>query len=135
MGNDDADVWGGLGGTPSDASDGKTKRIPRVRAAAAKVEGNLDKDIVRRIIRAHINEVRSCYQAGLKRDPDLAGRVAISFIINGKGQVTSSVVESSTLGDGEVDTCIAKAAKKWRFPKPADGTNVSVIYPFNLDAG
>ncbi|MGB1017018.1 MAG: AgmX/PglI C-terminal domain-containing protein, partial [Nannocystaceae bacterium] len=66
---------------------GRGKRVPRVRQAKAQVTGALDKDIIRRIVRAHINEVRSCYNTELAKDPNLKGRASIQFTIGSSGKV------------------------------------------------
>ena len=57
----------------------------------AAVKGSLDKDIIRRIVRAHINEVRSCYDRGLRRYRNLGGRVEINFTIIETGHVENAV--------------------------------------------
>lgn len=112
---------------------GRGVSVPTVRQAKATVTGALDRDIIRRIVRAHINEVRYCYNQGLARDPGLGGRVAVNFTIDGDGKVPVSVVGESTLKDDVVATCIALAVKRWTFPKPKSGT-VEVNYPFVLDS-
>ncbi len=109
---------------------GRGKRVPRVRQAKAQVKGPLDKDIVRRIVRAHINEVRSCYNKALERDPEAAGRVAIDFTIGAKGKIAASKVQESTIADEQLGRCITKAVKRWKFPKPQGGGQVQVTYPF-----
>lgn len=114
---------------------GRGKRVPRVRQARAKVKGQMDASIIRRIVRAHINEVRACYNQGLARNPTLRGRVAVQFMINATGRVSSSVVQSSSIKDRSVANCIAKAVKRWKFPKPKGGGIASVTYPFTLDPG
>jgi hypothetical protein len=113
---------------------GRGTAVPTVRQAKATVTGALDKDIVRRIVRAHINEVRYCYNQGLARDPSLGGRVAIKFTINADGKVPAAVVRETTLKDAAVGNCIAQAVRRWTFPKPKDGS-VIVDYPFVLEAG
>jgi TonB family protein len=100
--------------------------------STARVKGALDKDVIRRIVVAHINEVRHCSDQGLVRDPDLEGRVAVQFTIGPTGRVPVAVVKESSLGDPHVGTCIAKAVKRWSFPEPAGGGNVVVTYPFQL---
>ncbi|MCB9750099.1 MAG: von Willebrand factor type A domain-containing protein [Myxococcales bacterium] len=117
--------YGGFGG----------QRVPRVRQAKADVKGELDRDIIRRIVRAHINEVRYCYNTGLNKDPNLKGRVTVQFVITGAGTVGSSVLEAATLPDTNVANCIAKAVKRWKFPKPKGGGEVTVSYPFVLEPG
>ncbi|MEX1368308.1 MAG: AgmX/PglI C-terminal domain-containing protein, partial [Nannocystaceae bacterium] len=113
---------------------GRGARVPQVRQAPAQVSGALDKDIVRRIVRAHSNEVRFCYEQGLQRDPSLRGRVAITWTISGTGQVLGATTKDSTLADASVAACIAKAVDRWTFPKPRGGGVVKVTMPFVLDA-
>jgi TonB family protein len=100
--------------------------------AKAKIAGKLDGEIIFRILRAHLAEVRTCHEKGLKTKPSLAGRVDIHFVIDGKGKVASAEVEDNTLGDSVVANCIVKAVKRWTFPKPPGGEDVSVTYPFEL---
>jgi hypothetical protein len=114
---------------------GRGKRVPRVRQAKARVDGALDSDIVRRVVRAHINEVRACYNQGLTRDPELEGRVEVAFTIGSTGNVVTSTLGDSTLGDRRVGDCIARSSKRWRFPKPRGGGLVQVRYPFALSPG
>ena len=108
---------------------------PRVRQAKPEVTEGLDRDIIRRIVRAHINEVRYCYNEGLERDPDLRGRVSIRFKITPNGRVGETSVEASSLGDTKVETCVEQAVQRWKFPKPQNGESVVVTYPFVLSPG
>lgn len=120
-------------GPPGGGFGGRGTKVPSVRQAAATVEGNLDKDIVRRIVRAHINEIRSCYNAGLRKDESLAGKVTIEFTIAADGFVNATKVADSELADATVGECMAKAVGKWQFPKPTGGGEVRVVYPFLLE--
>ena len=114
---------------------GRGKRVPRVRQGKAKVSGALDKDIIRRIVRAHINEVRHCYNRGLTRDPGLNGTLTVDFTINEAGRVSKAAQDSTTIADRNVNECIVKAVKRWKFPKPRGGGEVEVEYPFVLGDG
>lgn len=111
---------------------GRGHRTPMIRYASATVSGGLDRVIIRRIVRAHHNEVRRCYNRGLALDPTLAGRVVIQFTIGVLGQVTASVVSSTELPSKAVGNCIAKAVKHWTFPRAEGGGMVLVNYPFLL---
>ncbi|KIG13101.1 putative abductin-like protein [Enhygromyxa salina] len=108
---------------------------PEPAGSDTDVQGALDRDIIRRIVRAHINEIRGCYNHGLLVNPDLEGRVAINFVIGGNGSVKSAVVAQDNLPDPSVGQCMAKAVARWKFPKPRGGGNVTVLYPFNLTPG
>jgi len=108
-------------------------RTPKPRIVV-KVKGALSKEIIRRVVRRHINQVRYCYQNELQSNPELYGRVMVKFAIVGNGQVASSVIESSTLSNSTVETCISRAVRRWLFPKPEGGGTVIVSYPFVLHA-
>lgn len=144
VGNDSEDVWAGLTNAgPAAATHGRRtgtglrsrRGDPRVRQAKAKVKGNLDRDIIRRIVRAHLGEVRHCYAGGLARRKKLRGRVAVRFTIGANGKVSASSVSSSSLKDDRVERCICAAVRRWKFPKPQGGGDVVVTYPFVLEPG
>ena len=114
---------------------GKRKeKVPNPRVGKGTVNGDIDKDMIRRIVRAHLNEVRSCYNTGLTRNPNLEGRVSVQFSIIGTGKVASSVVQENTTKDSAVADCIAKAVKRWTFPRVGKGGTALVTYPFLLTA-
>jgi TonB family protein len=106
----------------------------RAGEVVAKVEGSLDKDLIRRVVRAHIPEIRFCYNAALERDPKAEGRVIVDFTIGTEGRVTESKIGESTLADAEATECMRVAVARWSFPKP-DGGTVAVSYPFVLEPG
>ena len=113
---------------------GPSSSLSRPGGASASPEvtgGSLDKEVIRRVIRRHVHEVRFCYEKGLARNPKLEGTVAIAFRINAEGTVESSVVKQSSLNQPEVESCIADRVLRWAFPKPVGGT-VGVTYPFVL---
>jgi hypothetical protein len=98
------------------------------------LRGSLDKEIVRRVVRQHLNEVRFCYEQALVRRPALAGRVVTQFTIAPTGRVLASALQSSSLGEATVDACIVAATRRWEFPRPASGGIVVVSYPFQLSS-
>jgi Ca-activated chloride channel family protein len=114
---------------------GRGTRVPTVRQAKAEVMGSIDRDIIRRIVRAHINEVRYCYEQGLARNPNLKGRLNVRFTIGPKGQILAAELIEDTAGDAMVGACIVSAVKRWTFSKPEGGGNVVISYPFVLEPG
>ena len=115
---------GGLGGRRAHA--------PDVIPGTANVRGSLDKEIIRRIIRRHINEVKFCYEQELTKKPQLGGRIMVQFTIAASGQVIASVLQNSTMGNAKVENCTVQAVRRWEFPKPLGGGIVIVSYPFVL---
>lgn len=115
---------------------GRGSRAPRVRMASVKVRGSMDSVIIRRIVRNHINEVRHCYNEALVRDPTAAGRVVVTFVIDGRGKVTAAAIKESTLADNKVGACVTKAVRRWVFPTSADSETTSMVnYPFVFKTG
>lgn len=122
-------------GLDANAGSGAGSRVPRIRQAKPTVTTGLDRDVIRRIVRAHINEVRHCYNQGLVKDPDLEGRVTVEFTIAASGTVAKVKLGQTTVSDGGVGLCITKAVARWKFPKPRGGGKVKVTYPFVLSPG
>ena len=104
-----------------------------VSVAGSRVGGAHPKhEIIARIVRTHFDEVKSCYDQELWRQPTLAGRVVVQFTIAPSGQVSAASVLQSTLGNAYVESCIVAALRRWEFPKPLDHHPVIVSYPFIL---
>ncbi len=114
---------------------GRGARVPRIRQGTAEVRGSLSKEVIRRVVRRHINEVKFCYEQELNKNPDLEGRVVVKFIIAASGAVQSAVVASSSIHNSRVENCVVQAVRRWTFPKPEGGGIVIVrAYPFVLSA-
>jgi len=113
---------------------GRSAGVPQVRSGGAEVRGSLSKEVIRRVVRRHINEVKFCYEQQLNARPDLQGRVTTRFVISPTGSVQSAMVASSSLRNEAVESCIVRAVRRWTFPAPDGGGVVVVNYPFLLDA-
>jgi TonB family protein len=128
----------GGGGSGSDYGHGaggfrdRSARVPQIRSGNADVRGSLSKEVIRRVIQRHLNEVRFCYEQALSAQPALSGRVQVKFVISPSGAVPAANVESSTLGAARAEQCIAQAVRRWAFPAPDGGGVVIVSYPFVL---
>ncbi len=117
------------------------KPVRGTRELQQKVEMNkptvgpgLAKDIVRRIARAHINELRWCYLSDFAQDPNLSGKIVLTWTIGADGRVSQAKIASDTVGDS-VAECSTKAVSRWVFPKPRAGGTVDVTYPFAFAPG
>lgn len=101
--------------------------------ADAEVRGALGRDVIRRVVRRHVSEIRACYEQGLAVDPTLAGAVSVSFFIGGSGTVDSAQVSASSLAGPQataVSDCVVARVRTWVFPAPDGGGVVAVNYPF-----
>lgn len=106
------------------------ERVPPVGIGRVITRGALDKSIVRRYVRKHLQQFKFCYQRALQKNAKLQGRVVIRFLIMGTGQVGLSQVKTSTMGHAPTEQCLAKTMRRIVFPKPQGGGTVMVSYPF-----
>ena len=109
---------------------------PEKRAAgcSTQVNGRLPPEVVQRIVRQNFGRFRACYENGLAKNPSLEGRVAIKFVIDSDGSVSTSHDGGSDLPDASVVSCVVRAMSTPSFPEPAGGI-VTVSYPLYLSAG
>jgi len=108
---------------------------PAVVAGMAAVRGSLSREVIRRVIRRHINRVRYCYERQLQSEPSLEGRLTIRFTIAATGNSQSAAAVADTLGSGAVQSCVVQVVRTMRFPAPNGGGVVVVSYPFVFRPG
>jgi hypothetical protein len=97
--------------------------------SVAAPQGSIDREAVARVINSHLNEVHSCYERALLKDPGLAGKVVLEWTIGAGGKVVAAKTKSSTLRNSAVEACILSSLKTWVFPAPKGGL-VIISYPF-----
>jgi hypothetical protein len=107
-------IGGGRGGLA-----GRTAARPSVRLTVSQVTGDLDTNIVRRILRRNQAKLQYCYEKQLLVEPALAGTITARFEIGSDGSVTSS--NASGVND-EVASCMATVIRGAAFPSPKSGT-------------
>lgn len=123
---------GGTGGYGSGVGvlGGKKDVDIGITSSEPMVMGSLDKELIRKVIHANRGQIRYCYESQLNRFPKLNGKVAVKFIISPTGSVSTSSVAQSTVGNAELESCVAGRVRTWMFPKPKGGGVVIVTYPF-----
>ena len=103
---------------------------PTVQPLPPTVTGPLEKDLVIRIIKRNLNQLRYCFESNLTRNPGLQGTLVIDLIITPEGTVAATKLGSSSLNDANTEGCFVARAKTWMFPKSSG--QVTVVYPFLL---
>ncbi len=122
------DGWRGNGGWGRDGK--RTASVPNTTTLGPPTTGgNLDKAIIKRYIKRNQSKIAYCYESELMARPTLEGQVQINFLISGSGTVMSSTGQGM---DNKVASCVASVIKNIEFPKPTDGGNVQVNYPFTF---
>jgi hypothetical protein len=125
------DVGKNLGRVLGRAPTGQVRAQVTAKPNAMKVEGQLDRGEIQRVINAHIFELQGCFERQLISSPNLAGKVSFEWVIGLSGAVTTVKIKSSTLSSNEATSCMQAAIRRWQFPSPKGG-QVTVIYPIAL---
>ena len=86
-----------------------------------------------RTMNSHSGELMACYLKGLKRDPNLRGRVRFQFRIAPDGHVSIVRVVNSGLRSKRVEDCFVEAARAWTFPSSATQSRFTTEMAFFLD--
>jgi TonB family protein len=114
------------------ASKGTDPRPPERTNGAS--EGVLSTDQIAKVVKGHIKDVQTCYEAELTTRPDLQGKVVVRFEVGTDGKVISSEVSETSLKNVAAEKCIVDQSKTWIFPVPKGGS-VAVSYPFVFEPG
>ena len=93
--------------------------------------GSLDRSLVDAVIKRNMAQIRYCYQRELTKNPSLAGKITIKFVIAKDGSVSQATTKTSTMDNTVVESCIAGRVQKMTFPEPEPGSGVVIVtYPF-----
>lgn len=109
-----------------------------------RTNGKLAPEVIQKVVRANFDRMRACYEAGLRKSPNLRGRISTRFVIELDGRVSSAYeVHEAPSGqqqkltaeprfpDEAVVSCVVATFAAMNFPQPQSGT-VTVIYPINF---
>ena len=113
---------------------GPVERAAQVQSEPPVVAGSLPAATIQRVVRAHVSQLRFCYERELVRAPEVEGRVLVAFTIGADGAVAAAEVAESSLQSPPVEACVLRRVRRWRFPEPEGEGLVSVRYPFVFEA-
>lgn len=113
--------------------------------AVMPVPENEQRSVVQQVVRAEHRTMRSCYEAGLQRNVDLAGRIEVRFVIEANGKVSEAAeihdlppsphrdTATPRFPDAEVVRCVVGVYRKLTFP-PLPKHHITVVYPVVFDS-
>ena len=105
-----------------------------VAAESAEIDSaDVDQGKLASFVKARMAAIKACYEAGLKRNPSLKGKIRIRFTILETGALDEIVAAENGVGSPEVAACIVGTMRSWRTPFRPSGT-VTVEYPFVFSA-
>lgn len=94
------------------------------------VGDGLSRDVIARVMRNVLSQVRYCFEKELNGNPNLAGKVSMTFVIGADGKVSNVDVADSSLQHEPTEQCVSRVIQRLRFPEPRGGGTVTVNYPF-----
>jgi hypothetical protein len=124
----------GIGHGHGPGGNGHVAVAPKLRSGPTESNGRLPAEVIQRIVRQNFGRFRLCYEAGLRGNPGLSGRVATKFVIGRDGAVMQSSDAGSDLPDQQVVACVVRSFNALSFPAP-DGGIATVTYPIILTPG
>jgi TonB family protein len=99
-------------------------------------KGDLSKNEIQPVVKAHHGEINACYQGLLKRNagkqPVPEGTAMLQFEISPEGKVVSAAIAPGGVDEATFAACVTDGVKKWIFPPPRGGGPVKVSYPVKL---
>ncbi len=107
-------------------SDPVSRRYPSVRQGKLTIQGAVEPRQIFSTTRRTQTQFRYCYDKQLARDSSLQGRVVVRFTIESTGLVSNVVVQSTTVENAELETCLVRIFSRMQFPSPADGSKAVV---------
>jgi hypothetical protein len=125
------DVGKNLGRVLGKAPTGLVRAQVTAKPNTMKVEGQLDRGEIQKVINAHIFELQGCFERQLISNPNLAGKVTFEWVIGLNGGVTTVRIKASSLSSNDATSCMQAAIRRWQFPSPHGG-QVTVVYPIAL---
>lgn len=94
-------------------------------------------DSIRQVMAHHMPRIQECYEDHMvEKDKKVEGKLLTTFTITADGTVRSAKVDrhGSTLKDAGLNDCVVAVLSSMDFPKPPDGRDHPIEYPFNLKA-
>src|SRR5262249_39278571 len=84
-------------------------------------DGTIDPTRALAVVRESALAFELCYKSALDYAPLLWGRLGIRFHLTDKGKLDEAFEAESRFPDERVTTCVLRAARSLKFPKPTGG--------------
>ncbi len=112
-------------------TEGDTDKKSRRRRGGEGPTGTIDSKAVNAYINSHFSQVKACYERRLKVNSFLEGKLDLNIVISTSGKVSAVTVNSDSVRDAEMLSCVRATIRGWDFPKPQGG-RVVIAKTFNF---
>jgi hypothetical protein len=92
--------------------------------------GGIEKQTVDQVVKKHMPLFRQCYEQALTQSPTLEGKITIGFVIVGSGAVGAATIQSNSMNDPAIGSCVRQRMMSIQFPAPKGNTTAQISYPF-----
>lgn len=122
---------GGTGGYGSGVGilTGKKDTDIGITVVEPTVIGSLDRELIRKVMRAHASQIRYCYEFARTTEPSLQGRLAVKFVIAPNGDV-ATVSTHESIGSEMLEACVTSRVRTFEFPRSPSGGVSIVTWPW-----
>lgn len=104
------------------------------KIGAPEIEGSkADQASISKVVKSNGTAIQRCYEKALKANPQLKGKISVTWMINEQGRVQMVEINEDTMGEASVSACIKSVIMRWRFPPPE--APASVTFPFAFIPG
>ena len=110
---------------------------PNVKPPPDVTKMPFSQESIKTVIAYHQPQIQSCYEETLaSKEKVLEGKLLTSFVITGEGMVKDAKIEKriTTLKEPKLHECVIAVLSTMTFPKPVDGRDHPIEFPFNLKA-
>jgi hypothetical protein len=103
--------------------------------AKISIRGGMSREAVLKVVNAHLDEVRDCYERELLHNPGISGKILMEWLIQLDGTVRYAKVKFTNIGhSSDLHGCIEAQVVTWNFPRPKGGQEVMVTFPFLFES-
>ena len=119
------------------AAIGRKKKAVRktlVRYLPPTTNAFCDKANIKSVVQRGNGAVRYCFESELSQNPTLNGKTLVNWTIGNDGRVIKAFIQSSTVDNKRMESCLLRAVKRWRFEAPKGGY-CQIAFPFTFKTG
>jgi len=103
--------------------------------AKISIRGGMSREAVLKVVNAHLDEIRDCYERELLHNPGISGKILMEWLIQLDGAVRYAKVKFTNIGhSSDLHTCLQAQVVTWNFPRPKGGEEVLVTFPFLFES-
>lgn len=95
------------------------------KIGAVTVDGKPAPDALAHAIRVRSSEVQACYTKTLGKQADVRGAMKLTFTVVPTGAITTAAVETTSVKNMELESCVVGVLQKIKLAKPLGTANIA----------